>query len=140
MPAITMEPTATTVAGEEPDTAAKSMQASTEAIARPPRRWPMHAMAKRIMRFATPPVVMKAPERMKNGIASSVKCSLVSKSLSASDGRESCPKKRIVSTDDRPSAIAIGMPISMNANSMTNRIAVVMCVRSPAPGPDCRPA
>jgi hypothetical protein len=65
MPAITIEPTATTVAGDEPETAANSMQASTEAIAKPPRRWPMQAMAKRIMRRATPPVVMKAPARMK---------------------------------------------------------------------------
>ncbi len=72
MPAITIEPTATTVAGDDPETAANSMHASTEAIASPPRRWPMQALAKRIMRFATPPVVMNAPPRMKNGIASSV--------------------------------------------------------------------
>ncbi len=38
MPAITIEPMATTVAGDEPDTAANSMQASTEAIASPPGR------------------------------------------------------------------------------------------------------
>ncbi len=37
---MTMVPTATTVAGEEPDTAAKSMHASTEAMASPPCRWP----------------------------------------------------------------------------------------------------
>ncbi len=78
MPAMTIEPTATTVAGDEPETAANSMQASTEAIARPPCRWPMQALAKRIIRLATPPVVMKVPPRMKNGIASSVNCSEVS--------------------------------------------------------------
>ncbi len=78
MPAMTIEPTATTVAGDEPETAANSMQASTEAIARPPRRWPMQALAKRIIRLATPPVVMNVPPRMKNGIASSVNCSEVS--------------------------------------------------------------
>ena len=61
MPAITIEPMATTVAGDEPETAANSMQASTEAIARPPRRWPTVAMAKRISRLATPPVVRNAP-------------------------------------------------------------------------------
>ena len=72
MPAMTMEPTATTVAGDEPDTAANSMQAITDAMARPPRRWPMQALAKRIMRRATPPVVRKVPPRMKYGIASSV--------------------------------------------------------------------
>ena len=36
MPAMTIEPIAATVAGDEPDTAANNMQASTEAMARPP--------------------------------------------------------------------------------------------------------
>ncbi len=36
MPAMTMVPMATTVAGEEPESAANSMQAKTDAIARPP--------------------------------------------------------------------------------------------------------
>src|SRR5690606_11434192 len=49
MPAITMEPTATTVAGEDPDTAANKQHASTDAIAKPPCRCPTTAMAKRIM-------------------------------------------------------------------------------------------
>ena len=70
MPAMAMVPIATTVAGEEPDSAAKSMQASTEAIASPPRMWPTVAMAKRMMRLATPPVDMKADARTKNGMAS----------------------------------------------------------------------
>ncbi|MCY1462791.1 hypothetical protein D9M71_806010 [compost metagenome] len=69
MPAMAMEPTAATVAGLEPDSAAKSMQASTAAIARPPRMWPTQALAKSIRRRATPPVVMKAPASRKNGIA-----------------------------------------------------------------------
>ena len=71
MPAIMMLPTATTVAGDEPDTAANSAHASSAAIASPPRKWPTSAFANAIMRFATPPVVMNAPARMKNGIASS---------------------------------------------------------------------
>ena len=77
MPAITIEPIATTVAGDEPDTAANSIQASTEAIARPPGKWPTAEIAKLIIRLATPPVVRKLPARMKNGIASSVNCSMV---------------------------------------------------------------
>src|SRR5699024_10790044 len=73
IPAITSEPTATTEAGDDPDTAANSTQASTEAMAGPPRRWPTTELAQRIMRLATPPVVMKAPASTKNGIAMSVK-------------------------------------------------------------------
>ncbi len=72
MPAMAMVPIATTVAGDEPDSAANSMQASTDAIASPPRKCPTAAMAKRMMRRATPPVDMNDEARMKNGIASSV--------------------------------------------------------------------
>ncbi len=72
MPAMTIEPTATTVAGLEPDTAANSMQARTEAMPSPPGRWPTQATAKSIMRLATPPVVIRLPARTKKGMASSV--------------------------------------------------------------------
>ena len=74
---MTIEPIATTVAGEMPETAAKSMQARTDAMASPPRKWPREATAKSIIRRATPPVVMKLPARMKKGMASRVNCSLV---------------------------------------------------------------
>ena len=72
LPAMAMEPTAATVAGEEPDSAANSMHASTAPMARPPRIWPTQALAKSIRRRATPPVVMNAPDKRKNGIASRV--------------------------------------------------------------------
>ena len=72
MPAITIVPMATTVAGEEPDSAAKSMQANTPAMARPPCRWPTQAMENRMILWATPPVVMNEEARMKNGMASRV--------------------------------------------------------------------
>ena len=64
MPATAIDPTAATVAGDEPDNAANSMQASTAAIARPPRICPTQALAKSIRRCATPPVVMNAPDRI----------------------------------------------------------------------------
>ena len=72
MPAITMDPMATTVAGDEPESAANSMQAKTPAIASPPGKWPTQAMAKRMIRRATPPVDMKDEARMKKGMARSV--------------------------------------------------------------------
>nr|WP_044734808.1 hypothetical protein [Shewanella algae] len=72
MPTITMEPIAATVAGEEPETAANSIQAMTEAMAKPPRIWPTLSMAKSMIRLATPPVERKAEERIKKGIASKV--------------------------------------------------------------------
>ncbi len=126
MPAMTIEPMATTVAGEEPETAANSIHAITEAIARPPGRCPTVDTAKSIIRRATPPVVRKLPARMKNGIASSVNCSMVWKNFRISDARLSLAKSRIVSSEDRPSAIAIGMPMMRRTNSATNRNAVVI--------------
>ena len=74
MPAMTIVPMATTVAGLDPDSAANSMQANTPAIASPPCRCPTQAIENRMIRCATPPVVMKDEARMKNGIASRVKC------------------------------------------------------------------
>ncbi len=72
MPTMTIEPMAATVAGDDPDTAANSMQARTEAMASPPRIWPTIDTAKRISRRATPPVDRNADERMKKGMAKRV--------------------------------------------------------------------
>ncbi len=72
IPAITTEPIATTVAGEDPDKAANSIQATTPAIAIPPCKCPTNAMENRMIRVATPPVDMNEDARIKNGIASSV--------------------------------------------------------------------
>ena len=74
---------ATTVAGLEPDTAAKSAQAMTPASPSPPCQWPIIEVANAIMRFATPPWVRKLPARMKNGIAMISNFSMPVKSFSA---------------------------------------------------------
>src|SRR5689334_8365887 len=49
-----IEPIATTVAGDEPDTAANSAQAITPASASPPCQWPTMDDAKLIILRATP--------------------------------------------------------------------------------------
>src|SRR5213595_1141663 len=48
---------ATTVAGDEPDTAANNAHAITPARPRPPYKWPTIDDAKLIIRRATPPCV-----------------------------------------------------------------------------------
>ena len=78
-----IEPIATTVAGEEPETAANSAQAMTPASASPPYQCPTIAVAKLIIRRATPPWVRKLPARMKNGIAMISNFSMPVKSFSA---------------------------------------------------------
>ena len=72
IPAITIDPTATTVAGDDPDRAANNIQAKTPAIAKPPRTCPMIAIANSMIRRATPPVDINEDARIKNGIANSV--------------------------------------------------------------------
>ncbi len=69
MAGIMIDPTAITVAGLDPEIAAKSAQATTAARPMPPCQCPTIEVAKAIIRFATPPWVRKFPARMKKGIA-----------------------------------------------------------------------
>ena len=50
----------------------KMTLAMTQTCPSPPETWPITARAKRKMRPVTPPVFIRLPARMKNGIASSV--------------------------------------------------------------------
>ena len=56
------------VATDEPQMAPKAALASTEAIARPPRKRPITAAAKSNRAFEMPPCVAKLPIRMNSGI------------------------------------------------------------------------
>ena len=117
-----IDPIATTVAGELPDTAANSAQAITPASARPPCQWPTIDDAKAIIRRATPPCVRKLPARMKNGIAMISNRSMPVKSLSATDSIGTVViVNRYVSTV-RPSEIEIGIPVSIRPISSAKMI------------------
>jgi len=110
-----MEPIATTVATLEPHTRANMAQATMPESARPPERWPTIEVAKSIMRRATPPCVRKLPARMKNGTAMISNFSMPVKSLRPTDWIETSV---IVNRNTRtvsPSAIEIGMPVSISA-------------------------
>ncbi len=110
-----MEPTATTVATDEPDIEANSAQAITPASPIPPYQWPTIAVAKSIIRLATPPRVRKFPARMKNGIDIISNFSMPVNSLSATAcGSTSVNVKRKVRTV-RPRAIEIGIPVAIIA-------------------------
>jgi hypothetical protein len=56
------------VATEEPQIAPKAAQASTAAIARPPRKRDMTALANSNSDLEMPPCVAKCPIRMNSGI------------------------------------------------------------------------
>ena len=121
-----IDPMATTVAGEDPDTAENSAAAIVAAMPNPPAQWPIIVRANSIMRRATPPWVRKLPARMKNGIAMISNFSMPVNSFSATDsiGTE-VMKNRNVSTV-RPSAIEIGMPVSISATSSPKIISVII--------------
>ena len=108
---------ATTVAGEEPEMAANSAQARTAARPRPPYQWPTIEVAKAIILRATPPWVRKLPARMKNGIAMISKLSMPVKSLSATASIGTLVITNRKESTVRPSAIEIGMPVSISAIS-----------------------
>ena len=59
------------VATDEPETAAKIMQVSTQVIGRPPCTPPTMLLANSTRRREMPPVSIRLPARMKNGIAAS---------------------------------------------------------------------
>ena len=57
------------VATDEPDTAAKIMQVSTQVIGRPPCTPPTRLLANSTSRRLMPPVSIRLPARMKKGMA-----------------------------------------------------------------------
>ena len=116
------EPIATTVAGDEPDTAANSAQATTPARPSPPCQCPTMVVANLIMRRATPPCVRKVPARMKNGIAMISKFSIPVNSLSATDSVGTSVSANMKVSTVRPSAIDTGMPVNISAISSANRM------------------
>ncbi len=117
-----IEPMATTVAGELPETAANRAQAITPARPRPPCQWPTIDEAKVIIRRATPPWVRKLPARMKNGIAMISNRSMPVNSFKATDSIGTVViVNRYVSTV-RPSEIEIGMPVSIRPISREKMI------------------
>ena len=62
---------ANVVATDEPDTAAKIMQVSTQVMGKPPCTPPTRLLANSTRRREMPPVSMMLPARIKNGMAAS---------------------------------------------------------------------
>lgn len=73
MDGITIPPTAATVAGPEPEMAAKNMHTTTVTIARPPVNLPKKTLALSIRRLDMPPPPIISPASTKNGMAIVVK-------------------------------------------------------------------
>jgi hypothetical protein len=106
---------AATVAGPEPEIAAKNIHVSTAAIARPPGSDPRIALQNLIRRLEIPPVSIRLPATMKRGTASSGKESTAVKSL--------CTTTMIGVVDAKVSAVKLD--IARTAQIGKPRMAVI---------------
>ena len=127
-----IEPMATTVAGDDPDTAANNAHAITPESASPPCQWPTMDEAKAIMRRATPPWVRKLPARMKNGIAMISNRSMPVNNFSATEviGTVVIVNRKVSTVS--PSEIETGMPVSISPKSSRKMISGVGTCRPTA--------
>ncbi len=120
-----IEPMATTVATLDPETAANSAEAVTPAKPRPPGQCPTSEVVKSIIRLATPPCVRNVPARIKNGIAMIVKLSRPVNSLRPTLSIGTCVMVTRNDSTVRPSAMEIGMPVSISATSRPKMMAAL---------------
>ncbi len=116
------------MATDEPDTAAKIMQVSTQVIGRPPCTPPTSDFAKSTRRREMPPVSIRLPARMKNGIAASGNRS-IAENISfgiASHGRS--VKPAMPTQAAKPIATATEM-LKAKHSSIVTRSAIDMAAR-----------
>ena len=118
-----MEPIAEAAAVPEPEIAPKSMFATAFVCARAPGMLPTKSFARLIRRIAIPPLFIRLPARMKNGIASRLNTEIPEK-IRCAPVRTATFKSRtgrIAQMEDTASATAIGIPPS-NITTRTARI------------------
>jgi hypothetical protein len=112
------EPMAETVAGPDPEMAAKNMQETTVTMASPPTMKFTRLSAKPTRRFEMPPYPIRDPASMKKGMARRGKESSPVKQVCAIIVRGIGLVRARVMAVDRPRAIPMGM---LNANERANR-------------------
>ena len=147
MPGIITRPRAATVAGPEPEMAAKKQETMTHTMARPPRRWPTQVSARRIRRLEIWALSMMLPARMKKGMASSTNLLVDEENswgrllMTVSRGRPA-PWMIMEMTLETPRQTAMGAPISSRTAKLINRTAAIMyqtppfLPRSSVPSPE----
>ena len=119
---IIINPNAATVAGPEPEIAAKKQDTTTQTIAIPPLICPRHFSARLIKRPEIPAFSITLPEMIKNGIANNTNLLLEAEQIrgntdiTATSGFPA-PCTKIAATLDIPRQTAIGAP---NASRRTN--------------------
>ncbi|MPM62344.1 hypothetical protein SDC9_109210 [bioreactor metagenome] len=103
-----MLPTAATVAGPEPETAAKNIHTTTVTIASPPVILPRKALLTLSILRETPPAAMSSPAKMNSGMAISVKESLPAIICWTRKVFDIVPPVTMAASDESPMAIPTG--------------------------------
>ena len=134
-----MDPIAATVAGLEPDKAAKKAEAITVMMPNPPGSEPTSDLAKSTNRRDMPPVSMNPPAIMKKGIAMNgnestavnIRCATTSGGVGMS------PNTR-AAMPERPSATPMGTLTTNRKRKIPNKIASMPMRLSPPSHPRCK--
>jgi hypothetical protein len=115
------DPMAAVVAGEEPEMAAKNMEARTVIWARPPVKLPTRELANLTRRSEIPPLDITFPARIKKGIA------IMGKELTALNitwgamDMSTVVKVQIEAKAAIPRAMAMGTPITNKRAKTPNK-------------------
>ncbi len=122
---IRIAPIANVVATDEPETAAKIMQVSTHVIGSPPCTPPTSDFAKSTRRREMPPLSIRLPARIKNGIAANGKRSIAVNISFGIAIHGSSVKPAMPTRPESPIATATEIE-NANASSMVTSIAIDM--------------
>lgn len=117
-----MPPTAATVAGPEPEIAAKNIHVMIEAIAKPPVMFFTNELAKFTKRCEIPPLPMMSPARMKNGTAIIGKESTEVIKVLTRKSTLKVPVEIMVSSVAIPNEIAMGTEAITSSAKVANKI------------------
>jgi hypothetical protein len=121
---------AATVAGEEPERAAKNKQDNIVTRAKPPVNGFINEFAKLISRLDKPPVSIKDPARIKNGIAIRGKESRAVNALCVRNAAGMSDRIKAVATAI-PMAIAIGTPMKRQTNNTEPNAILAVILKLP---------
>ncbi len=123
MTGIIIPPMAAAVAGAEPLIAPKKVQATIETMASPPGNFLRKILHSLISLSDTPPLLIREPLIMKNGIAISVKESTPVKKRCTTNISGKSEPNATEKKEAPPMAYARGIPVIINATSVINKIA-----------------
>ena len=112
MAGMVREPMAATVAGPEPEMAAKNIEVPMAARAIPPGKEPSSSSARFKRRLESPPAPMKTPAAIKNGMAMIGKLSIEVKAICEMYSVGRVPAFKMVAVPARPRLTEIGTPMT----------------------------